>query len=215
MLVVACLCVLLQFAPVSHGLGRAYLDGIVKPITNVIGFDDAPFVRESRGPVRVVGAVCARTRLDGVVSGWVERNGDDATARMAELIEGSQFAGYVRAVLLEGIAVAGFNVVDIHALSERLQVPVVVVVRHEPDFVAIRAALNAIGEDATGKWETMQRAEAPIPLRGLWVQWAGLERDRVEQLLESTTLHGKIPEPLRLAHLIAGGVTRGVSRGRA
>ena len=35
------------------------------------------------------------------------------------------------------------------------------------------------------------------------------------QLLAATTLHGNLPEPLRLAHLIAGGITTGKSRGRA
>ena len=33
-------------------------------------------------------------------------------------------------------------------------------------------------------------------------------------MLERTTQHGIIPEPLRLAHLIAGGTTTGKSRGR-
>jgi endonuclease V-like protein UPF0215 family len=47
------------------------------------------------------------------------------------------------------------------------------------------------------------------------VQRVGLSREQAEALLRATTLHGKLPEPLRLAHLIAGGVTRGTSRGRA
>src|SRR4051794_14353363 len=81
----------------------------MRPISNVAGFDDGPFARNSLEPVRLVGVICARTRLDGVLSGWVQRNGEDATERMAELIEHSQFADYVRAVLLKGIAVAGFN----------------------------------------------------------------------------------------------------------
>jgi leucyl aminopeptidase len=36
-----------------------------------------------------------------------------------------------------------------------------------------------------------------------------------EALVAATTLHGNLPEALRLAHLIAGGITTGVSRGRA
>lgn len=187
----------------------------MKAISNVIGFDDAPFSRGSTAKVRIVGAVCARTRLDGVVSGWVERNGDDATARLSELVESSQFRGYVRAVLLKGIGVAGFNVVDIHALSERLNVPVVVVVRRLPDYAAVRAALEAIGVDAEGKWQRIERAGVPQPVRGLWAQWTRLDRHAVEGLLQAATLHGKIPEALRLAHLIAGGITDGASRGRA
>jgi endonuclease V-like protein UPF0215 family len=187
----------------------------MRPITNVIGVDDAPFARNSREPVRVVGAVCARTRLDGMVSGWVARNGDDATERIAELLERSQFEGYVRAVLLKGIAVGGFNVIDIHELSARLQVPVVVVVRKLPDYAAMRAALDAIGMTPEDKWQRIQRAGSFRAARDLWVQWAGAPFCDVPPLLAATTLHGKIPEPLRLAHLIAGGVTRGVSRGRA
>ena len=37
-----------------------------RSFSNVVGFDDSPFPYEHRGDVRVVGAVCARTRLDGV-----------------------------------------------------------------------------------------------------------------------------------------------------
>ena len=53
------------------------------------------------------------------------------------------------------------------------------------------------------------------PLAGLFVQRAGLTPTEAAELLAATTLHGKLPEPLRLAHLIAGGVVTGTSRGRA
>jgi hypothetical protein len=49
----------------------------------------------------------------------------------------------------------------------------------------------------------------------LWVQRAGLTLDEARRIVADTTLHGNIPEPLRLAHLIAGGITTGKSRGRA
>jgi hypothetical protein len=100
------------------------------PIANVIGFDDGPF--DPWGGSRdilLVGAVFARTQLDGVVSGRVRRDGRNATAVMAKLVQQSQFDEHIRAVLLRGIAVAGFNVVDIHALSAELERPVVVEVR--------------------------------------------------------------------------------------
>src|SRR5262245_55427070 len=75
-------------------------------ITNVVGFDDAPFKHEHRGDVTVIGAVCSRTRLDGVLASRVRRDGANATARMVELVERSPFTGHIRAVLLQGIAVA-------------------------------------------------------------------------------------------------------------
>lgn len=183
-------------------------------ITNVIGFDDAPFAHEHRGDVRIVGVVCARTRMDGLVSGWVRRDGRNATERMAELIEESQFRGHVRCVLLQGIAVAGFNVVDVHGLHERLGVPVVVVTRSEPRMARVRKALFERTPGAARKWSLIERAGAMEQAGPVWIQRVGIERADAAAMLRATTLHGHVPEPLRLAHLIAGGVTTGVSRGR-
>ncbi|HEY7371909.1 MAG TPA: DUF99 family protein [Polyangia bacterium] len=184
-------------------------------LTNVVGFDDGPFARDRPGArVLLVGAVCARTRLDGVISGQVRKDGRDATARVAALVRGSQFDGHVRAVLLNGIAFGGFNVVDIHALAETLARPVLVVARRAPRLALIRAALTRLPGGAA-KWRLIERAGPMEPLGGVFVQRAGLSPREALQLLAATTLHGNLPEPLRLAHLIAGGITTGKSRGRA
>jgi uncharacterized protein len=186
-----------------------------RAISNVIGFDDAPFPHEHRGDVRIVGVVCARTRLDGVVSGHVRRDGANSTERMIELVTRSQFAAHVRAVLLQGIAVAGFNVVDVQRLSAALGVPVLVVVRRKPRMTLVRAALFGRTPGAARKWALIEKAGPMEQLGDVWVQRAGLDRAAALALLRATTLHGNLPEPLRLAHLIAGGITLGKSRGRA
>ena len=46
--------------------------------SNVVGFDDAPFARSHRGDVKVVGAVYAGLRLDGILVGRVRRDGANA-----------------------------------------------------------------------------------------------------------------------------------------
>ena len=186
------------------------------PITNVVGFDDGPFDRSGPGgaSVLIVGAVFARTRLDGLVSGRVRRDGRNATSTMAALVRGSQFDRHVRAVLLGGIAVAGFNVVDIHALAEALGRPVVVVARRPPRYAAIRRALEHL-RDGERKWSLIQAAGPMEPVQGIFVQRAGISLPDTAAMLAATTLHGKMPEPLRVAHLIAGGVVAGKSRGRA
>jgi endonuclease V-like protein UPF0215 family len=185
-----------------------------KPITNVVGFDDAPFAYEHRGRVRIVGAVCARTRLDGVVSGFVSRDGTNSTARIIQLIRDSQFAKYVRAVLLQGIALAGFNVVDVVRLHETLGVPVLVVVRRPPRMALVKVALFGHTPGAARKWKLIEQAGEVERLGPICVQRVGLDREAALELVRATTLHGNVPEPLRLAHLIAGGITTGASRGR-
>ena len=183
--------------------------------TNVIGFDDAPFARAHRGDVRLVGIVCSRTRLDGVLSSAVRRDGRNSTDKMIELVRGSAFARHVQAVLLQGIAVAGFNVVDVHALHEALGRPVLVVARRAPNLAKIRRTLEESVPGGARKWRLIERLGEMEPLRGVYVQRVGLDRAQARNLLAATTLHGNLPEPLRLAHLIAGGVTTGHSRGRA
>jgi len=191
------------------------------PLSNVVGFDDAPFARSHRGDVLLVGAVCARTRLDGVLATHVRRDGANATTKMIDAVTRSQFASHLQAVLLQGIAVAGFNVVDVGELSRALSVPVLVVARRRPDLARMRRALTIGGPLGRGvpgaarKWELIETAGVMEPLAGLWVQRIGLSRSEAGELLRGTTLHGALPEAIRLAHLIAGGVTTGVSRGRA
>ena len=184
-------------------------------LTNVVGFDDGPFERGRRGArVLLVGAVCARTRLDGVVSGRITKDGRNATEAVAALVRGSQFDGHVRAVLLNGIAFGGFNVVDIHALAAALARPVLVVARRAPRLSLIRDALTRLPGGAA-KWQLIEQAGPMEPVRGVFVQRAGLSIGEARDLLAATTLHGNLPEALRLAHLIAGGVVAGKSRGRA
>ncbi len=182
-------------------------------LSNVIGFDDAPFARAQRGPVALVGTVCSGTRLDVVVRGHVTRDGDDATAVMAQLVREKSLV-HVRAVMLQGITTAGFNVVDLHALHAMLEMPVLVVMRRFPDFEQFFHALSRV-PDSAQKRVLIEQAGVPEQVGELWVQRAGLTLEETQRMLDNTTSHGVIPEPLRLAHLIAGGMTTGKSRGRA
>lgn len=180
----------------------------------MIGFDDAPFARSHRGDVLLVGVVTSRTRLDGVVSTRVRRDGSNSTEQIIRVVGDSQFGGHIRAVLLQGIAVAGFNVVDVVALHRALRIPVIAVARRQPDFRAIERALASVRGGAR-KWRLVDRLGPMERARGVFIQRVGIELEDAKALLAATTLHGNLPEPLRLAHLIAGGITTGKSRGRA
>ena len=183
-------------------------------LSHVVGFDDAPFARQFRGDVRVIGAVFAGKRLDGVLSTRVRRDGANATARLAECVLGSPFAPQLHAILLQGITLAGFNVVDLHALHARTGLPVLAVARHAPDLPAIRRALLEHVPGGARKWQLIEVAGVMEPLEGLYVQRCGLSHAAAQRLLEDQRLHSRLPEPLRVAHIIAGGVTTGASRHR-
>ncbi len=186
-----------------------------KPFSNVVGIDDAAFDRAHRGDVPVVGAVYAGLRFDGVVIGKVRRDGANATARLAALVLGSKFREHLQLVMLNGIALGGFNVVDVAELHRRLALPVLVVCRRQPDFDAIRDALLRRVPGGKRKWALIERLGPMEPAGRIYVQRAGLDLGAACRTVERFAVHGHVPEPLRAAHLIGGAVADGESRGRA
>lgn len=183
--------------------------------SHVVGFDDAPFARAHRGDVLVVGAVYAGSRLEGVLTGRARRDGANATRVVTDLVRRSRFRPHLQLVLLQGIAFAGFNVIDLHGLHAALGVPVMVVARKRPDLASIRAALLGHVRGGLRKWRLIERAGPMEAVAGLHVQCAGISLEDATRVLHRLALSGKLPEPLRTAHLIAGGVATGESRHRA
>ena len=183
-------------------------------LSHVIGFDDAPFDRAHRGDVRVVGAVYAGDRLEGILSGRVRRDGRNAAAELARLVSESRFHAHLQLVMTQGIALAGFNVIDIHALSAELGVPVLVVARHRPNLGSIRSALLDKVPGGQRKWRLIEAAGPMEPAGGVFVQRVGLTLAEAADVVGRFALHGHMPEPLRTAHLVAGGIETGESRHR-
>ena len=181
-------------------------------LTHAIGFDDAPFPHGHRGDVRVVGAVYARTTLHAVVSGRVRRDGRNSTEELGRLVGGA--GEHLGLILMQGIALAGFNVVDLARLHAETGLPVLVVARRPPNLERIRQALLTQVPGGARKWRLIGAAGEMEPCAGVYVQRAGLTLVEAASALHALNVTGRIPEPLRAAHLIAGGVTRGSSRGQ-
>lgn len=53
------------------------------------------------------------------------------------------------------------------------------------------------------------------PIAGVYVQRWNVSPEEARLLLERTAIWGRLPEPLRVAHLVAGALARGASRGGA
>ena len=186
-----------------------------RSLSNVIGVDDAPFPRAHRGNVKIVATVYAGLRFDGVLIGQVRRDGRNATATVARMIAESRFREHVQLVLLQGVALAGFNVVDVPELCRRLSVPALVVMRRAPDMAAVQRALLARVPGGADKWTLVERLGPPEPVLDVYVQRIGITPAETLDVVRRLAVNGHIPEPLRTAHLIAGAIGLGHSRGRA
>lgn len=183
--------------------------------SHVLAVDDAPFDRAHRGDVPIVGCVYAGTALEGVLVSKVRRDGRNATEAIARMATGSRFAPQLQVVMLQGIALAGFNVVDLERLRALTGCAVLVVARKRPNLLAIRDALLTKVPGGMRKWRLVEQAGAMENVAGVWVQRSGIGLETAEVLIRRLAVKGAIPEPLRTAHLIAGAMATGESRGRA
>ena len=184
-------------------------------LSNVLGVDDAPFARDHRGDVPIVGTVMTGGRLDGLLYGAVRRDGRNSTERLARLLLDSRFEQHVHAVVLDGIALAGFNVVDLRALHAAIERPVIVVARRAPDLAAIERALRTRVRGGARKWALIEAAGPMEPCEGIFVQRVGVELADVARFVRESRVSGKLPEAIRLAHLIGSALADGESHGGA
>ncbi|TNE85605.1 MAG: DUF99 family protein [Deltaproteobacteria bacterium] len=175
----------------------------------VLGVDDGPGQSDHAD---LCGVICQGTRLEGLVWGRVTRDGDDATRALLSAVDG-KFRRQLHAVLTDGLTFCGLNVVDLPAVHAALGVPCVAVLRRRPDREAFDRALRAAGLESR---VPLVDAAGPVhELGGHVFQVVGASRETTARLLDALTDRGRVPEPLRLAHLIAGGVARGTSGRRA
>ncbi len=178
------------------------------------GFDDAPFDRNHQGSVPVIATVYADLRFDGVLVGEIEKDGFDAAGKIADIVSKSRFAGHIRLIMLQGIALGGFNVIDVFELYDRLCLPLMVVARKEPDMAAVKNALLSHIHEGGKKWEIIKKIGPMEPVGKVYIQRVGLSASQAAAVLDRFCIHGNIPEPVRVAHLIATAIGRGQSHGK-
>jgi endonuclease V-like protein UPF0215 family len=181
---------------------------------HILGVDDAPFDKRQARLVPVIGVLMeGNDLLEGVALGHFPVDGADATGFLAGWIDGLRWRQAMQGVVLGGISLAGLGLIDLPELARRLGIPVLAVTRREPAKSRISRALTAAS--LTERLAIARRSPAAVRVRpGLYVAFAGIEAAGATNLIEATLRKSRMPEPLRVAHMIAGALERGQSHGR-
>ncbi len=192
----------------------------IKKEIRIIGFDDGPFIPRKKAKVPVIGVVYrGGNYLDGILKTEIDVDGLDATQKLIKSINSSRHKKQLRIIMLDGITIGGFNIVDISKLYEKTNLPVIVVIRRKPNLKEIENALKNLDNfekrikciKNAGKIECFRIEKN----KKIYYQSIGLKTDEVKRILKISCIHSLIPEPIRIAHLIATGIVKGESKGRA
>jgi len=184
----------------------------------LLGIDDSPFTFNEKY-ANVIGVVMrGGSYIEGVLRGHVSVDGDDATFVCKQMIANTHHRKQLKAVLLDGVALGGFNVVDIEDIYKNTGLPVITITRDKPDMKKIKKALQKNFSDWEKRWDVLSKGEiyeVKTSHNPIYVKCVGLPIDEAKEIIKSSTIRGVIPEPIRVAHIIASGITRGESYGKA
>ncbi|XHH08093.1 MAG: DUF99 family protein [Candidatus Bathyarchaeia archaeon] len=182
----------------------------IKPEIRVVGVDDGKHVFRVKSQVPVVGVVYkGGCWFEGLMSTKVWVDGFDVTENVAKMITASPHYRQLRVIMLNGLTFAGFNVMDIKALHEATELPVIALTKEKPDLDSIRSALSNL-DQAEERFSILLNAGEIIPIqkndKKIFMQTAGLYCEDAQKIVALTSTRSSIPEPLRVAHLIASGI---------
>jgi endonuclease V-like protein UPF0215 family len=181
---------------------------------HLIGIDDGPFDKHADATTPLVGVVMEGADLvEGVVMTTFPIDGEGVTEFLADWIRGLRFREGLHAVVLGGITIAGLAVVDVTLLAQTLALPVLIVNRKDPRDHRLAGALRSAG--LAERLPLVKQTPRSISVSdGLYLACAGISEQEALRLIDASRRKGEMPEPLRLAHLIASAAVRGESRGR-
>jgi len=181
---------------------------LTKPAFRVLGIAES-FDRKLKKSI----AVGVSYRRDGIVDGvyltWLTVGGLDATEKILNLVRGTGRRDF-NVVMLNGCIISWFNIVDIATLYKELSIPVVCLSYEES-----RGLEKYLSEYFPGDSKRFgmylglgERRLVYIKRTGSYVyaRYVGINEEELRELLNAVTLHGKVPEPLRVAQTIARSV---------
>lgn len=190
----------------------------IKPEIRILGIDDAPFPTHTKNEIMLIGTIFrGGTWLDGVLRTYITGDGDDSTAKIIEMVNKTRHKDQIGVIMLDGITFGGFNIANIKEIFQDTGIPLIVIMRKFPNFEKIKKALLRF-EDHKERWKSIidagkvYRIENKEPIH---IQIRGIDLEDAREIVTLSTTRSAIPEPVRVAHLIAAGVQKGESKGSA
>ncbi len=187
----------------------------MRPITSIadkqsfriIGIDDGPFTKQQE-TAPLVAALLQGPHLQKICIARITVDGLDATEKALKLLKGWKLVP----ILLSGVTFAGFNLIDPHVLQRAYRVPIIIVVGSRPDNKAVKQALIKHFPDWKKRWSIISSLGPLRKVRtnpdepSLYYEAFGCSARDARFLLKANCYVSRVPEPIRVARLLAGGL---------
>ena len=151
--------------------------------------------------------------LDGFSFSVATVGGLDATEAVMKLYERLGRKD-VNILMLNGCVISWYNVIDLNEVHERTGKPLICVT-YEPSPGLEKYFKEYFPDDWAERLAIYERNGPRTAIRlktghEVFIRAIGLDEEEAKKVLDKFTLHGSIPEPLRLARLLARAVLANV-----
>jgi endonuclease V-like protein UPF0215 family len=145
--------------------------------------------------------------IDGLAFSYATVGGMDATAAVLRLVRSLNRAD-INLLLVNGCVISWFNIIDLNEVYQQLQLPLICVTYEDSEGLEAHIAKHFEGAERDSRLEAYQRLNqrAPLQLRDqytVFIRCLGIQLAEAEAVLNKFTLQGKVPEPVRVAKLVA------------
>lgn len=180
--------------------------------SSCVGIEDGPFLLKRLGGSK---APLVAVKLEGphmtrVRAGWIDVDGMNATNRALKLLSPFSFSDCP--IMLAGVTFGGFNLIDPRKLQKRFRTPTIVVTGSKPDDRAVKRALVKHFPDWRARWRIIRSlgqlhtARTVASENPLFFEAFGCSSVEARRILKRWALVSRVPEPLRVAGLVARGL---------
>jgi len=154
-------------------------------------------------------------RADKVIDGFtfteVTVAGTDATEKVIQMYRNLNRKD-INVLLLNGCVVSWYNVIDLNKVAEETNLPLICVTYEESEGLA-KYFKELFPEDCEYRIKIYRRNKKRVQLElktghKVFVRFIGMNFDQTKEILDKFTSHGSVPEPLRVARLLARTIVK-------
>ena len=178
----------------------------MKDGARILGVDDASFSFED-DETFLTGVVHRGTEfIEDIKTVPIGIDQENATEKLIQLHNSCNNTGQIRALLVDGISFAGFNIIDLEKASQELGKPVIAATKNRPDRDDFRQTMEKTGNYDEKFEELEQPSEVDLKDGKAFIQFSGCEKEEAKEFFKASIIHGQVPEPIRVADLIGSGM---------
>lgn len=200
---------------------------VLKTKIGILAFDDGPHKRGdllhlSDDPdfvpvtIPLIGVFCHGTQLIHVSRSDITVDGTDATDGILEVYMTNPFREEIRLIMIDSPTLAGFNPPNPFEIHAQTGIPVVLIPSSDPKshiaevyahvFPNRSEIITFLQKLPPLEHLTVTLNANPNTSRTIYFHAIGTTKDALREALYHLSLYSAIPEPLRLAHIIASAV---------